>query len=190
MSRAVTSPTSPSSARFDRDSEETWSDIVFSLVVSFIKETMCFSPRLTFPGTLLSLAALAYARYSLRRQRALANAVKGLTAQVLERLCQQAAAAQAKPGSELPAYLSSTRLRDYYLKQMPMAQRNAVWQRVSNAVEADSDVRVRQLELQGEIHRVWEWMGDVASPGFGSPAPLSPSPSMATMSDTSGWQVA
>ncbi len=39
-----------------------------------------------------------------------------------------------------------------------------LWAEVCRKVESNTNVRARQLEVHGEIMRVWEWVGDLSIP--------------------------
>lgn len=53
-------------------------------------------------------------------------------------------------------------LRDLLLSEEHSAKRRQyLWERVRRIVETNSNVRARMMEVKGEPHRVWEWVGGV-----------------------------
>ena len=57
-------------------------------------------------------------------------------------------------------YLSVTQLRDRVLNDVESAkERTAIWSGVEDIVEANSNVRVSEAEMRGNIWRAWQWIG-------------------------------
>ena len=83
-------------------------------------------------------------------------------------------------------YLSVTHLRDELLESLPAKERSAVWNRVKNLVEGNSNVRAGGGEVRGDFHRTWEWVGDFGA--FRGEEILSPSPSYSRMEQIRGNQ--
>lgn len=76
---------------------------------------------------------------------------------IRERLSLQASIASSNP-SKRP-YLPSVHIREALLPRYNMSKRISIWNHVSKKIESDSNVRVRNEEIKGEILRVWEWLG-------------------------------
>lgn len=62
-------------------------------------------------------------------------------------------------------WISIGQLRDDVLRtEYSVKKREALWQKVRKIVEMNSNVRVSQKESRnGEIARVWEWIGAIAN---------------------------
>lgn len=71
----------------------------------------------------------------------------------------QREAAESDATGYTPAYVKVTDMRKEVLSgsKRRSQQETATWERVQKLVESNPDVRCRQIELRGEIHRVWEW---------------------------------
>lgn len=114
---------------------------------------------------LVSLILLAvsylYAKHHISSRKAASAAIPNLVALTLERLALQATLhAQDKEG--VPEnWISIGQLRDDILRsEHSLRKREAIWQNVKRVVEMNSNVRASQREgRNGEISRVWEWIG-------------------------------
>lgn len=60
-------------------------------------------------------------------------------------------------------YIGKIQLRDYYLSDPSMKQKKKlnIWEKVAKVVEKNSNVSSYQLEVNGEIMKVWEWASDI-----------------------------
>lgn len=56
-----------------------------------------------------------------------------------------------------PRYVPAAHLRDSIF--VDVDQRDKQWKEVQRRIELNSNVRVRQMEVHGEIMRVFEWVG-------------------------------
>lgn len=72
---------------------------------------------------------------------------------------QQREVAESDATGSIPAYVKVTDMRKQVLSgSTKRSQQEATtWERIQKLVESNPDVRCRQIELRGEIHRVWEW---------------------------------
>lgn len=60
-------------------------------------------------------------------------------------------------------YVVQNHLRDLVLQdEHSPSQRRQIWNDVSKIVEDNANVRVRQVEQNGEDVRAWEWTGQVS----------------------------
>ncbi|GMM45664.1 Src1 protein [Pichia kluyveri] len=59
-------------------------------------------------------------------------------------------------------YIAKIQLRDFYLPQLhtlPRNSRQKVWAKAVRTIEKNSNVLVEDVEIQGEMVRVWTWSG-------------------------------
>lgn len=115
---------------------------------------------------LLILAVLAgtiaYAQRRFRSYRAAQAQTPSLVSMTLDRLATQAALKE--DGRVQDAFLSVSQLRDLVLSHVfERKERERVWERVKQIVEANSNVRAATREggKSGEWSRSWEWIGPV-----------------------------
>ncbi|RFU32477.1 hypothetical protein B7463_g3873, partial [Scytalidium lignicola] len=96
--------------------------------------------------------------------------VEGVAAQVphlvsltLDRLADQAAAAKSDTSGNTDLWISIGQLRDDVLRdEYNISKREQIWSHVRKIVEMNANVRSAQREdRNGEISRVWEWIGSV-----------------------------
>ncbi|KUJ23960.1 uncharacterized protein LY89DRAFT_692813 [Mollisia scopiformis] len=121
--------------------------------------------RLKIASIAIFLSIIAYIRSTLH-SRATANAaVPHLVSLTLERLATQAALHAADKDAYPEDFISIGQLRDDVLRdEHSIKKRAALWERVKRIVEHNSNVRIGQRESRnGEISKVWEWVGNVAS---------------------------
>ena len=108
---------------------------------------------------------MLYVRHYLT-SRAVANAaVPRLVSLTLERLATQATL-HAQDREAVPeGWISIGQLRDDVLRdEHSIRKREALWQKVRAIVEMNANVRSSQREgRNGEISRVWEWIGAVGN---------------------------
>ncbi|OLL26462.1 Inner nuclear membrane protein SRC1 [Neolecta irregularis DAH-3] len=106
-------------------------------------------------GAAVLLAVVGAGIWRCSAQRRLENGrVRMLVRDVYARLAQK-----RRDGTQTGA-ISVAQLRDAVLAEMDIKQRRRLWQAVQQIVEDNANVRARQVELRGEITRVWEWVGD------------------------------
>lgn len=83
----------------------------------------------------------------------------------LDRLANQATLHVQDPETHPEGWISIGQLRDDVLRdQHSIKKREALWSRVRNIVEMNANIRSSQREdRNGEISRVWEWIGAVGN---------------------------
>ncbi len=87
--------------------------------------------------------------------------VKELTEKVIEKLQQQSTLFRHHEVEH--RYIGKIQLRDYYLTDPSIKQkkRTEIWEKVTKVIERNSNISAYQLEVNGEIMRVWEWASDI-----------------------------
>ncbi|ORX89181.1 hypothetical protein K493DRAFT_305969 [Basidiobolus meristosporus CBS 931.73] len=79
---------------------------------------------------------------------------------VLNRLVDQEHYHYVDPVQHPTNVLSVSHLRDFLLStEHNHVRRQRIWEKVRRIVEANSNVRAGKMEIKGEPHRVWEWVG-------------------------------
>ncbi|KAK9371966.1 Man1-Src1p-C-terminal domain-containing protein [Lipomyces chichibuensis] len=116
--------------------------------------------RSTFVGTfLLALATLFLYRSSSSYRKRKAR-VQDLVRQSVSILSEQQSRSDSDPSGTTPRYVIMSQLKDNLLVDTyDAADRRRVWGSVQKLVEANTNVRSRQMEVHGEIMRIWEWIG-------------------------------
>jgi hypothetical protein len=106
-----------------------------------------------------------YVRYKYQERIRINAAIPQLVSLTLDRLATQAARHVADKEAWPENYISISQLRDDVLRdEHSLSKRNAIWQKVRNVVEMNANVRSSQRQdRNGEIQRVWEWIGNTAS---------------------------
>ncbi|KAF9426995.1 inner nuclear membrane protein enriched at telomere/subtelomere region [Entomortierella beljakovae] len=108
---------------------------------------------------LISICGLLIRRQISKRREEEKN-VQDLVDNVLSKLADQSHYHYIDPVLCLDPFLPQIHLRDVLLRDMEsVAKRQEIWEKVSALVDRNSSVRVSAQEVQGEIHRVWEWVG-------------------------------
>jgi len=117
-------------------------------------------------ATLSFLISLVfYARYKYTSYTATVAAVPHLVSLTLERLASQKALHLQDKETFPESWISIGQLRDDILRdEHSVSKREALWSRVRKVVEMNANVRASQREdRNGEISRVWEWIGAVGA---------------------------
>jgi hypothetical protein len=107
---------------------------------------------------------ILYLRSAFRSRAATNAAVPHLVSLTLDRLATQASL-HAQDKEAFPEnWISIGQLRDDVLRdQHSLNKREALWKKVKAVVEMNANVRASQRESRnGEISRVWEWIGAVS----------------------------
>jgi hypothetical protein len=115
-------------------------------------------------GALIFLTTIIFYVRHLFSSRAVANAaVPNLVSLTLDRLAAQAALHAQNKEAVPESYISIGQLRDDVLRdEHSLHKRAALWDRVKKVVEMNANVRSSQREdRNGEISRVWEWIGAI-----------------------------
>lgn len=86
--------------------------------------------------------------------------VPGLVSLTLDRLVEQARSARL--GDEDEGWIAVGQLRDDVLRdEHNPKKRDQLWSKVRAVVEMNANVRARMGERNGEVSRVWEWIGAI-----------------------------
>ncbi|KAF9185251.1 inner nuclear membrane protein enriched at telomere/subtelomere region [Haplosporangium sp. Z 11] len=105
------------------------------------------------------VGGLGIRAYITRRRRD-AKTISGLVQNVLTKLSDQAHYHYIDPVVYSEPFLPQTHLRDALLLNIhTAARRQAIWDKVQDIVERNSNVRTSSQEVRGELHKVWEWVG-------------------------------
>lgn len=139
--------------------------------------------RYRLQALVLSFAlATLYAIRSHFAARSKMNAsVPGLVSLTLDRLVEQARI--ARMGEEDEGWIAVGQLRDDVLRdEHNPKKRELLWAKVKAIVEMNANVRARMGERNGEVSRVWEWIGAIG--GIEGRRSISPIKSV----ETKGFQ--
>jgi len=117
--------------------------------------------RLEIGSLILVSFLFLYIRSSIRAHAATKAAIPSLVSLTLARLATQASLHAQDPDAVKEGWISIGQLRDDVLRdEHSVKKREQVWSRVKKVVEMNANVRAAQRESQnGEISRVWEWIG-------------------------------
>ncbi|OBT52236.1 hypothetical protein VE04_07936 [Pseudogymnoascus sp. 24MN13] len=120
--------------------------------------------RLQIAILALITTILLYARSKYSSYLAISAKIPELISLTLDRLAEQAARHSIDSAACPEAYIPISQLRDGVLRdEHSLTKRDAIWQKVRNVVEMNANVRSAQRQdRNGEIARVWEWIGAVA----------------------------
>ncbi|KAK9476214.1 Man1-Src1p-C-terminal domain-containing protein [Lipomyces japonicus] len=85
--------------------------------------------------------------------------VKSLIRRSFELLEEQQKIADADTSGTQQRYIVMAQLKDTLLRDFDdAAERRHIWDAIQKSVETNTNVRSRQMEIQGEIMRIWEWI--------------------------------
>lgn len=108
----------------------------------------------------ISNSFLNFAEFS--RRRSAKTKVAHLVGLTLKQLAKYKLRSAAAPLRFPDPYLAVSQLRDSVLaNEFDGRERQRLWSEVQKVVEGNSNVRARQVELEGEWLRAWEWVGAV-----------------------------
>lgn len=112
-------------------------------------------------GVGFSLLVLGYIFYLIDQRQKKKEAIRELTSDVLKKLQQQSKGFRQK--KVLKKYIGKVQLRDYFVPQLKMSTKNrdGIWKQVVEHVEMNNNVKAENIEVDGDIMRVWEWTLDV-----------------------------
>ncbi|TGZ85093.1 hypothetical protein EX30DRAFT_392478 [Ascodesmis nigricans] len=103
---------------------------------------------------ILSVLTFFYLRHTLTTRRAYNDQVTRLIHISLRQLSRHATEHPDQP------YIAVAHLRDQVLRhEFNPKKRSKLWEGVEKVVELNSNVRAGEKEVQGEIMRVWTWIG-------------------------------
>lgn len=109
-------------------------------------------------GTLGLIVILSLSIIWLTKQRRKHHLVATIVKESLNQLIAQ----QQKSDDDLrgitPRFLAAMHLRERF-PNLQNGQNTSIWKDVQKNIEDNANVRVRQIEIGGEIMRVWEWVG-------------------------------
>jgi len=127
--------------------------------------------RLQLAALTLLAAIILYSRQQYRQHIATNAAVPHLVSLTLDRLATQAALHVQDKEAFPESWISVSQLRDDVLRnEHSISRREKLWSHVKKVVEMNANVRASSRESRnGEISRVWEWIGAVGAieDGFG-----------------------
>lgn len=119
--------------------------------------------RITIIGMIFALVSLAYLQRTRTYRRTDQKRVSELVKTILRHLVQQKRVHSKDPGRIQSSSVGISQLRDVILQdEFNPTQRHRLWSGVQKIVEGNSNIRARQMEFQGEIMRVWEWVGSIS----------------------------
>lgn len=117
--------------------------------------------RVELVGLLTMLLLSLYLKNFLESRSSQRLKVQALVARVYDELSTIKAKHNDNPARFEP-HLGVSQLRDSILAdEFSYSSRERLWQDVQAIVEANSNVRATQAEIQGEWLRAWEWVGSV-----------------------------
>uniref|UniRef100_A0A060TG78 ARAD1D28424p n=1 Tax=Blastobotrys adeninivorans TaxID=409370 RepID=A0A060TG78_BLAAD len=109
---------------------------------------------------LTAIVAVVGGRYWLKMRMAYNKMIQGFVQEALRQLIQQQELSDNDTKGVTPRYVASAHLRDAALAgETSQKRKEMLWKQVQRVIESNSNIRVRQLEVHGEIMKVWEWIG-------------------------------
>ncbi|KAK9368855.1 Man1-Src1p-C-terminal domain-containing protein [Lipomyces kononenkoae] len=112
-----------------------------------------------FGTVLLAVTTMSLYRASsqYRQRQAI---VQDLVRKSMSILSEQQRRSDGDRSGNTPRYVIMSQLKDNLMVDTyDAAERRRVWLSVQKHVEANTNVRSRQMEIHGEIMRIWEWIG-------------------------------
>ncbi|KAK9353970.1 Man1-Src1p-C-terminal domain-containing protein [Lipomyces doorenjongii] len=136
------------------------SEFPFTCMVKTELGAFVSANRSKFVGTfVLALGTLFLYQLSSRYRERKAK-VQDLVRQSMSVLSEQQTRSDSDHSGNTPRYVIMSQLKDNLLVDTyDAAERRRVWGSVQKLVEANTNVRSRQMEVHGEIMRIWEWIG-------------------------------
>lgn len=111
----------------------------------------------------MALLSLLYIFSTLRQRSKTVKKIEELVQAVLQILAEQDALNRRDP--TIPSSISIHQIRDALFFKTSNRTRHRLWPLLCKAIERNSNVRESVMNIKGEQHRVWEWIGsDVLSP--------------------------
>ena len=109
---------------------------------------------------LLAAFSVLWVRFKIRQYTAEKVQVRRLVSTVLDELRKQERQYHLDPALTPAASIAQSHLRDLILQhEHSPARRQWLWHKVEKVIEANSNVRAKQVEINGEDMRAWEWQG-------------------------------
>ncbi|KAK9767713.1 hypothetical protein K7432_002279 [Basidiobolus ranarum] len=141
-------------------------------------------------GITLIIGLVFYIRYRYQDYKNEAKLATELVDTVLNRLVDQEHYHYVDPVQHPTNVLSVSQLRDTLLSsEHNHVRRQRIWEKVRRVVEANSNVRAGKMEIKGEPHRVWEWVGTAPTVPKIPSTPIYPKLHIDTETPTSGVMV-
>ncbi|KAL1411856.1 inner nuclear membrane protein enriched at telomere/subtelomere region [Vanrija albida] len=123
-------------------------------------------------STLFVLLGIAYVARSIETRREETERVRELVGTVLQRLQDQEYQHYVDPVVTPQPYLPSQQLRDVVLPaSVGSATRQRLWDRVTDNVEKNANIQVREREVNGDVWKTWEWTGVASKQIDGAASP-------------------
>ncbi|KAK9460947.1 Man1-Src1p-C-terminal domain-containing protein [Lipomyces oligophaga] len=109
----------------------------------------------------LVLVASGILYFNVSQMRTRQVRVKQLSKQSLDLLIDQQSKSDADSTGRTTRFIVMSQLKDKLLSDEieDAGERRRLWQSVQKKVEANANVRSRQMEIHGEIMRIWEYTG-------------------------------
>ncbi|KAK9236390.1 Man1-Src1p-C-terminal domain-containing protein [Lipomyces kononenkoae] len=111
-------------------------------------------------GTILLAVTTTFLYRASSQYRKRRTTVEDLVRKSMSILSEQQTRSDSDRSGSTPRYVIMSQLKDNLLVDTyDAAERRRVWISVQKHVEANTNVRSRQMEVHGEIMRIWEWIG-------------------------------
>ncbi|GAA6013190.1 hypothetical protein JCM11491_005210 [Sporobolomyces phaffii] len=121
-------------------------------------------------GIVSALLSMVWLRYKLQARIQEKNRVAELVQTALVQLQRQERSHHADPVLVPFPHIAPSHLRDLVLQHVHSPTRRAqLWRKVERVVEGNSNVRVMQVEQNGEELRGWQWVGATTTTTGGRP---------------------
>lgn len=123
-----------------------------------IIKTIIIKYKFYFGSIFIILCGLSYIFFQINQLQKRNEYYRSILKEVMNKLQKQSVEFDKKP------YIAKIQLRDYYLPQLQKLtkhNRAVVWKSVVSAVEANSNIKVDDIEVNGDIMRVWTWSSDL-----------------------------
>ncbi|GAA5995931.1 hypothetical protein JCM11641_004080, partial [Rhodosporidiobolus odoratus] len=118
--------------------------------------------KLSLSSVAFLLGMVAWGRRKWRKRGEEKELVRGLVERAVRQLQQQERSHHLHPTLTPYAHLAPSHLRDLLLPptSLPsLTTRTRLWNQVSKLIEGNSNVRVGEVEVGGEVMRGWRWTG-------------------------------
>lgn len=106
----------------------------------------------------LTVVLLIGAKFWYDAQQAHNSKVSKYASDTFQKLQQQQKMSEDDTKGLIPRHVAAAHLRDAMLMDLRGKKKDLIWKDVQKTVESNSNVRVRQVEVHGEIMKVWEWV--------------------------------
>lgn len=108
--------------------------------------------------------SLAYVFYKVNQLQTKKELFRSIEKEIINKLQKQALDSRTSKLHPKKPYMVKIQLRDYYMPQLETLSapnRREVWNKVVKAIESNSNVNSSDVEVNGDIMRVWTWSSDV-----------------------------